>query len=91
MPPMIGILIFDLATGAKTDSVPGTRAAYGLALSPDGAQFYVTFLELGTFAVVDRASKTVVKTLGGAIGAAPVRVRFNASGTRAVVSDKGRA
>jgi YVTN family beta-propeller protein len=84
-----GILIFDRATGDSIGSVPNTERAFGLAVSPDGERFYVTMLALGTFSIIDRNTRTVLSTQSGGFNSAPGRIRFNQSGTSAVIADEG--
>jgi YVTN family beta-propeller protein len=59
---------------------------FGLAVTPDGAQLYVTSPSTGTVGIIDRATWTVQLR---AVGGAPRRVAFDASGSTAVVSNEG--
>lgn len=80
------LTIIDLATGSQTPvnlQVPG----FGLALSPDGAQLYIAAAQAGKVVVVDRISRTVVKTI--TTGGEPRRVAFDASGQTAAVANDG--
>ncbi len=82
-----GLTIVNLATGAQT-SVSLQTAGFGLALSPDGAQLYIAASQQGQVFVVDRISRTIVKTIN--TGGEPRRVAFDASGkTAAVANDDG--
>lgn len=80
-----GVRVFDLVSGAEQDTVPGTGRAFGLAISPDGARVYSTATTAGVNEIIDRATRTVVSAF--ATGNYPVRVAFNASGSRAVITD----
>lgn len=64
-----------------------TLSPFGLAITPDGAQLYVTSPTSGEVGVVDAATGSVVRTLS--VGGVPRRVAFDASGSTAVVSNEG--
>lgn len=80
-----GVRVFDLASGTELDRIYGTSKAFGLAISPDGARVYVTQPQLSNAVIIDRPSRTILATI--LPGSSPQRVAFNASGTRAVVTD----
>lgn len=67
-------------------SPPGA-APFGLAVSPDNAQLYVASSLTHTLTIIDRATRTVVKTL--VLAGTPRRVVFNKLGTKAYVSNEG--
>jgi len=81
-----GLDVVDLASGA-TATVPGLTTGYGLGLTPDGAELWVTSPLDGTIKIVDRGTLTVVKTVDLGANTVPRNVAFNASGTTAVVTD----
>jgi YVTN family beta-propeller protein len=60
--------------------------AYGLALSPDEVQLYVTLPNAGALQIVNRASRVAVDTL--LLGGRPRTVAFSASGEYAVVTNE---
>lgn len=62
-------------------------APFGLALTPDDAQLYVTSPVTGSVAIVNRKSRTVVRTIR--VGGMPRRVAFDAAGSRAFVANEG--
>jgi DNA-binding beta-propeller fold protein YncE len=81
-----GVRVFDLASGTELDTIPGTSAAFGLAISPDGAQVYATQPILNNAMIIDRASRTVLTTM--LTGSRPERVAFSLSGSNAVITDE---
>jgi YVTN family beta-propeller protein len=74
-----------LATKGTLD-LPGT-APFGLAVTPDNAQLYVASATTGRLTIVDRAGRSVVKTL--VVTAVPRRVAFNAHGDKAYIANEG--
>jgi YVTN family beta-propeller protein len=67
-------------------TIAGASGGFGMAMSPDGVQLYVTQTLLGTIAVIDRTSRSLVTSI--AVGGNPRRVRFSESGETAVVADE---
>lgn len=80
------LTIITLATGAETSVSLGV-GAFGLALSPDGAQLYISASQDGKVVILDRISLAVVKTI--TTGGGPRRVAFDASGKTAAVANEG--
>ena len=74
-----------LATGAFR-TVDLGAGGYGLAMSPDAAQLYVTVPDLGIVRIVSRTSGAVVGTL--AVGQRPRNVAFSRRGDYAVITDE---
>lgn len=74
----------DLHTGGRTDSIP-VPAAFGLALTPDQTQLWVTETSVGVVAVIDVATRvlTPVYTLG-----APRHIAFSPDGRLALVANE---
>lgn len=74
----------DLQTGARTDSIP-VPAAFGLALTPDQTQLWVTETSIGVVAVIAVATRalTPVYTLG-----APRHIAFSPDGRLALVANE---
>jgi YVTN family beta-propeller protein len=82
----VGLEYLDLATGERR-TVPGVQpGAVGLALSPDGAELYVTNPPTGLVQVVDRVAAAVTATL--AVAVSPRNVAFDYSGSTAVITDE---
>jgi YVTN family beta-propeller protein len=83
-----GVLdILNLSTKAIEDSVQLGCGGYGIAMSPDAEQLWVSCGYGNVVKVVDVASRTVVATI--AAGNSPRRVAFDAAGTTAVVVGDG--
>jgi YVTN family beta-propeller protein len=76
-------------TSLSTKAVisPPGAAPFGLAVSPDNAQLYVASALTHSLTIIDRATRTVVKTLQ--LAGTPRRVVFNKLGTKAYVSNEG--
>jgi YVTN family beta-propeller protein len=79
--------VFSLGTGAKLASIPVGGNAWGMAMTPDQSQLYVSLLSQGEVAVIERATRTVVQRI--ATGGTPRRIVFNQAGTIAVVANEG--
>lgn len=80
-----GLDIVTLATGAVR-TITLFAGGYGLALSPDDVQLYVTIPSVGLVQVVDRATGDVQRTL--AVGGKPRGVAFTHSGANAVIANE---
>lgn len=80
-----GVEVFDLVSGELKQSIAGTSGAFGLKMTPDGKQFYVTRNGASMCAIIDAASRTVVKSF--ITGTDPKRIAFNADGSRAAITD----
>lgn len=80
--------IRNLTTGARTDSIP-VASAFGLGVTPDGAQVWVTQSAVGRVTIVNAATAAVVDsalTLG-----APRHIAFSPSGDAALVANESGA
>lgn len=80
-----GLDVVDVASGTVNSISFGT-AAYGLGLTPDGAQIYILLPQMGEVRVLNRASRTAVKTLP--IGGTPRNVVFASDGTALVANEQ---
>jgi len=60
---------------------------FGLALTPDDAQLYVTSPTTGTVGMVDRQTRSLLATFS--VAGVPRRVAFDASGATAVIANEG--
>jgi YVTN family beta-propeller protein len=80
-----GLNVVDVASGAVSSTSFGT-AAYGLGLTPDGAHLYVLLPAVGQLRVLDRATRSAVKTLF--VGGTPRNVVFAADGTTALIANE---
>ncbi|MFI5279115.1 MAG: YncE family protein, partial [Gemmatimonadales bacterium] len=79
--------VVDIASGNVTAPLNFGAGAFGLALSPDAVQLYATLWTVGSVAVVDRATLTIVKTIS--TGGIPRRVAFSPDGLTAAVASEG--
>jgi YVTN family beta-propeller protein len=83
-----GVIVLDPATLETKTSIPLSGSApFGLAVTPDNAQLYVTSPLSSSLTILDRAHRTVVNTL--VLGSTPRRVAFNARGNLAYVANEG--
>jgi DNA-binding beta-propeller fold protein YncE len=81
--------VVDIASGTQVDSVVVGQRAFAVARSPDDAQLYVGVMDLGLVRVIDRASRTIVKTIQlPEYGAFPRRIAFSVAGETAVIADE---
>ena len=81
------VLVVDPTTLAtKTTITVSGAAPFGLAVAPDNAQLYVSSPTTGVVAIIDRAGRTVLKSLP--VSGVPRRVTFNAHGNKAYVANE---
>jgi YVTN family beta-propeller protein len=73
-------------TLARLALVPVATGAYGLRLTPDGTQLYAGIAFGGEVRVIDRASRTLVRTIS--IGTDPRRIAFDRYGRTAVITEQ---
>lgn len=78
--------IWSLGSGTALTSIPLAAGAFGLAMTRDAAQLYISLPALGQVLVVDRLGRTVVTLL--ATGGDPRRIAFTADGLTALVSNQ---
>jgi YVTN family beta-propeller protein len=76
--------IWDLASGTRTTTISAATDGFGLTLTPDGTQLYMTTPFGGTVRIIDRVSRQVLRTLT-ALGE-PRRIAFDARGTLAAIT-----
>src|SRR5207237_6126611 len=77
-----GVSVIDPCTNTVLALIP-VPYAQGVAVTPDGAQVYVTQPNMSRVAVIDTAAKTVVASLP--IGWIPMAVASSADGARAFI------
>jgi YVTN family beta-propeller protein len=80
-----GLSVVDLATGTVLPSFNPMGSGYGLGLTPDGVQLYLTEPSSGRVAIIDRASLGTVSILS--VGGVPRNVAFSADGATGVITD----
>jgi YVTN family beta-propeller protein len=78
-----GLNVVDVESGAVS-SISFATAAYGLGLTPDGEQLYVLLPAAGEVRILDRATRTPIKTV--VVGGTPRNVTFDPLGTTALVT-----
>jgi YVTN family beta-propeller protein len=82
------IAVLDATTLQTKTTIDLTSISpFGLAVTPDDAQLYVTSPLSGSVTIIDRAARSVIKTL--AVTSVPRRVAFNARGNLAYVANEG--
>ncbi len=84
-----GVQIYNRATGVLERSIPSTSGAFGLKVTPDGKQLYLTRRSLGICAIIDEHTQGVVKIFHTALCQAlcPRASHLNATGSHAIVTD----
>jgi YVTN family beta-propeller protein len=80
-----GLSVVDLTTGTVLPSVNPVGSGYGLGLTSDGAQLYLTEPSSGRVAIIDRATLGTVNVLS--VGGVPRNVAFSADGATGVITD----
>lgn len=78
-----GLDVVDVASGAVTTVGFGTPG-YGLGLTPDGAQLYMTLPDAGEVRVLDRATRAPLRTI--TVYGRPRNVAFTSDGRTALVA-----
>ncbi|HKW12677.1 MAG TPA: YncE family protein [Gemmatimonadaceae bacterium] len=82
------VVVLNASTlAAKNTIVVPSGGPFGLAVTPDNAQLYVTSPTTGRLTIIDVASGSVIKTL--IVTGTPRRVAFSASGDKAYVANEG--
>lgn len=79
--------VITLASGATAASIPLDCGAYGLGVTPDGAQLYVSCSLAGAVRILDVASRTVLD--GIPVGGLPRRIAVSPEGATVVVANEG--
>jgi YVTN family beta-propeller protein len=80
------LIVLDLETGAEIARVALGAGGFGIALTPDQTQVWVTAPAAGRVFVLDRASRTIRSTID--VGGRPRRLAFDRSGSLAVIADE---
>jgi YVTN family beta-propeller protein len=82
-------IVLDLEAGTEVARTPLGSGGFGIALTPDQAQVWVTTPTSGRVLVLDRATRAIVTTI--LLGGEPRRLAFDRSGRTAVVADEAGA
>jgi YVTN family beta-propeller protein len=80
------LIVLDLETGAEVARVALGAGGFGLAVTPDQTQIWVTAPAAGRVFVLDRASRTIRSTID--VGGLPRRLAFDRSGAQVVIADE---
>jgi DNA-binding beta-propeller fold protein YncE len=80
-----GLSVINVTDGTVLPSVNPMGSGYGLGITPDGAQLYLTEPLSGRVAIIDRPSLQTNQIL--IVGGAPRNVAFDFLGTTGVVTD----
>jgi len=78
--------IWSLGSNTLLSSVPLPAGGFGLAMTKDATQLYVSLPGLGRVAVVDRPGRTIVNQLF--TGGGPRRIAFSADGLTALIANE---
>lgn len=78
--------VLELDGGTQVATVPGAQGGFGLALTRDGTQLYMSTSYGGVVYVVDRAGRSLLKTIE--TGGRPRRIVFDLTGTTAVIPNE---
>ena len=79
------LYLVNTGIGAVSDSIGVSGGGFALALTPDGTQLYLTRSSAGKVTIVTLATRDTVNI---AVGGAPRRFAFDATGTYAVVANE---
>jgi DNA-binding beta-propeller fold protein YncE len=80
------LIVLDLERGGEVARIPLGADGFGLAITPDQAQIWITIPGKGQVIIVDRVSRAIVNTI--ALGGTPRRLAFDKSGIVAVIADE---
>ena len=80
-----GLSVVDLKRGTVLPSVNPMGSGYGLGITPDGAQLYLTDPLSGRLAIIDQKSLATIQIL--TLGGEPRNVAFDATGATGVVTE----
>jgi len=83
------LIVLDLETGAEIARVALGAGGFGLAVTPDQTEVWVTAPAAGRVFVLDRASRTIRSTTD--VGGVPRRLAFDRSGALVVIADEAGA
>ena len=82
-------VVADLEKGTEEARIRLRGGGFGIALTPDEAQVWITVPKAGRVVVVDLASRTLVTEI--ALGGTPRRIVFSRSGDTAIIADEAGA
>ncbi|HEU4565207.1 MAG TPA: Ig-like domain-containing protein [Gemmatimonadaceae bacterium] len=76
----------DAETGSQLARITIPGGAFGMAMSPDGHQMWVTVPNAGRVVVIDTNSRSVIRSFD--TGGTPRRVAFDVSGATAIIANE---
>jgi len=79
-------IVLNLETGAEVARVALGAGGFGLAVTPDQTQVWVTAPAAGRVFVIGRASRTIRSTID--VGGTPRRLAFDQTGTLVAIADE---
>ena len=79
-------IVLDLDTGAEVARVPLGAGGFGLAVTPDQSQVWITAPAAGRVLVVGRTSRPIRSTID--LGGIPRRLAFDQSGALVAIADE---
>jgi YVTN family beta-propeller protein len=82
-------IVVRLDTGAEVSRIPLGAGGFGIAVTPDDTQIWITAPTAGHLFVLDRKTRAIVQTI--ALGGKPRRLAFDRSGRAAVIADEAGA
>lgn len=80
------VQVWNLVSGTRVTTIPEATQGFGLALSPDDLQIYVSSSFLGRVYVIDRVTRTMVRTLE--TGGVPRRIAFALTECTAAIANE---
>ena len=83
------LIVVDLEKGLEEARVGLGTGGFGIAVTRDGSQIWITTPATGQILMIDRASRAIVARI--ALGGRPRRIAFDASGDNAVIADEAGA
>ena len=81
-----GVKVVNVASGTVSSTITLSTGAFDIAMAPDQKQLYASLPGNATVAVIDPATKAIVKSIP--VGGVPRRIAFNEKGTLAVVANE---
>jgi YVTN family beta-propeller protein len=79
-------VVIDLESWSETARIPLGTGGFGIAVTPDQSQVWVTAPATGEVFVIDRQSRGIVRTI--AVGGTPRRIAFDRSGATAAIANE---
>jgi len=79
-------IVIDLASWSETARTRLGADGFGIAVTPDQSQVWITSPTSGDVFVIDRGSRNLIRTIG--VGGKPRRITFDRSGATAVIANE---